>query len=183
MAADFIHARALDLLDAASDGLGIARTGHAAPTRQYVSHGRPAVDICDDEIPGNGQLTVHVDATRGVFNRSAPSNPAVPKSLQIVPIVTYVIELWRCWPTMREDGAAPTASTIETAVANLNRDAWCMLTQIYSELAAGTLFSGVACNEVTIGDCQPTGDPSGGTAGWSLRIQVPLNDITAPAAG
>lgn len=177
MAADYVYQRALDLLDAAADGLAAARTGHAVPSRQYVAHGRPAVDICDDPT-STGQLTVHVDVSTGIHHRATPDHPNVPRTLLIQPIATFVVQVWRCWPTMEEDGAAPSTATLQAAAESLNRDAWALLTQIYAEHFASTLFQGVSCEAVTIGTLRPVGDPSGGTAGWEMTVDLALNDPT-----
>ena len=50
-----------------------------------------------------------------------------------------------------------------------------MLTQVYSEHFAGTLFTGVAHQQSTIGPTRAL-VPSGHTAGWEFRVEVWLND-------
>ena len=176
MTADYLQVLALDLLDAAADGLALARTGHAAPTRQYVSHGPPAVDGCDDPT-FTGQLTVHYGRP-AIRQRSAPDRPAVPRSLEVAPVGLLVIQLWRCYPTVREDGAAPDTATLNNAADSLNRDLWCMMTQIYGEhfVNPQTLFTGASCSSVSFGDPSSLGSPQGGTAGWEWTIEVGLND-------
>ena len=168
MPAAYLATLAADLLDAAGDGLTLVRTGHAPPERVYVSHGRPAVDGCE-------QLTVHADERRAVWHRSMPDRPNVPQTCLLAPVAVLVVQLWRCVPVAAEDGTPPTAAELDTAADDLLIDAWCLLTQLYGEHKDGTLFTGVTCRNVTFGDLLAL-PPQGGMAGWELRVEVGLDD-------
>jgi hypothetical protein len=175
MAADYLHVLALDLLDACSDGLSFARTGNDPPDRAYVSHGRPPVDVWDGENCSAGQLTVHFDEQTTIRHQTIPSSPQVPRAQEIAPVATLVVQLWRCWPSSTTDGGVPDGADLTARARGLNVDLWSMLTQVYAEHFAGSLFTGVAHQQVTIGAVRAL-LPSGHVAGWEVRVEVWLND-------
>ena len=172
MGAGYLDTLAHDLLDAALDGLAVGRTGVATPTRVYVAHGEPAVDICTGEA--NGQLTVHAEPAGSVIHVGAPEAPRIPRTLLVQPVATFVIQVWRCHVAFTDDGNIPSADVLDDAASMLLTDLWCLLTQVYDEARDGTLFS-VDCMRVTIGDTEALG-PLGGAAGWAVPVTVALSD-------
>lgn len=171
--ATYLDTLAHDLLDAASDGLTAARTGHPAPERVYVSHGVPAVDLCtgDDQT---GQLSVYLDPARGLDIVAKPDRPRVPRQLLVQPIALFVVELWRCHPAFTRGGEIPSAAVLDDAASMLLTDLWCLETQLFTEAADGTLFT-VDCHRVEVLGAQAL-NPQGGAAGWRLPVRVALSD-------
>lgn len=176
MGAAYLDTIAHDLLDAALDGLALARTGIAAPTRTYVSHSRPAVDICEGDE--NGQLSVYLDPGKALTLQSAPDRPAVPRQVLRQPIANFIIEWWRCHVAFTVDGQIPTADELDDAASMLLTDLWCVETQLFDEQRDGTLVD-VGCLSVEIGTATALG-PQGGAAGWTIPVRVALSD-TGPA--
>jgi len=177
--AAYLDTMAHDLLDAAADALSASRTGTAPPSRVYVSHGRPAVDICEDG-DGTGQLSVYLEPARGLTIVAAPDRPAVPRQILVEPVALFVVEWWRCHIAFANDGSIPTADELDDAASLLLTDLWCVHTQLLDEQRDGTLVS-VNCSRVEVLGAQALG-PQGGAAGWNIQVRVGLSDLGPAAA-
>jgi hypothetical protein len=166
--AGFLDDLAHDLLDCALRGLDETRTGNPEPERVFTHHGVPPVDC--------PQLTVHWDPARGIHGQAAiPRQPVAPKTCAVVWQGILVVQLWRCWVTMDDQGNPIAPADFSETTAALNRDGWCLLTQVTGEHFAGTLFPDVGCEQVTLGPLVPL-NPTGQTAGWQMTVTVALED-------
>lgn len=165
-----------DLLEALRDealaALDPTRTGHPAPSRVFVSHGAPAVDVCEDD----GLLAVYVDVVPHLHPRQRGRGPG---GCLVVPTMRAVVELWRCHPTMQHDGSPWGVGVYEDAALDLAADLWCLLVGLYTSWLGGALTPGQPCEQVEFGAASPLG-PSGGAAGWKVPITYTLSD-PAPA--
>lgn len=167
---------ATDLLDAALDGLHVSRTGIPAPSRTYVSHSRPAVDLCTGD-DATGQLSVYLDPRAPLTLASIPERKPVPRQLLIAPVATFMIEWWRCHPAFTIGGEIPDAADLDASASMLLTDLWCLTQQLLYEWKNDTLVT-VTCRSVEIGGANVLG-PQGGAGGWSIPVRVGLSDAAS----
>jgi hypothetical protein len=171
--ASFLADLSDDLLACALRGLAETRTENPEPDRVFPHHAVPPVDVCVDST---GQLTVHWDVSRGIHGLAAiPRQPVAPKTCAVLWQGIMVVQLWRCWPGPDQQGTPPPLETVADATDALQRDGWCLLTQVTGEHFAGTLFADVGCEQVTLGSLVPLG-PLGNAAGWQMTLTVALED-------
>lgn len=172
--ASYLSARAQELLTAAQAALTLARTGNAVPARVYRSHGPPAVDWCNQDL-----LVVYLDNPAEKL-----SNPAQGRAAQVspgeylqMPIARFVVELWRCVPTIDSQGTPPTATALDTSASGLQIDIHALVTGLRLAQTGGTLFpgAGLGCGDPMFGDPVPL-VPQGAMAGWRIRVEYPMND-------
>lgn len=168
--ASFLDDLANDLLACAVRGLDEDRTQNPEPGRVFTHHGVPPVDACASD----GQLTVHWDVTRGVTAVQTPRADHA-RTCAVLWQGVLVVQLWRCYRTVDDRGAPISPAAFSTLTAGLNRDGWCLLTQITAEHFAGTLFDDVDCGQVNLGPMIPVG-PLGNAAGWQMIVTVALED-------
>lgn len=140
-----------DALAEAEHLLSPSATGRNALARRYVSHGEPAVEVCDGVLAvWTGPIdTKQVGtANAGVTQRSA----------------TVCVDVWRCWPT--GDTQPPTVKALEAATLGLADDV--------DRLTLGlSTWLSCQCESVSWRPATPLG-PMGGMAGWRLQIAVGL---------
>lgn len=172
MGVSYLGNVAEDLLAVALDGLAPLRTGHPAPDRVYVAHGAPAVDLCD----GDGLLVVYLDAIDHVASRGGGR---MPGACVMAATAVYKIELWRCVPSLGDNGEPLAAADYEDSALDLLVDLWALLGHLYLEWAAGQL--GAPCHDVQFGAARVMG-PSGGAAGFLLPVSYTLNDTSSPVS-
>ena len=162
-----------EVLAHAVDGLDSARTGNPAPARVLIAHGPPAVDACEDD----GLLAAYYDGIDVEYlGRSGP-----PGNCAAIAAANVVIEVWRCYPTVTDQGDPPDPTDENAAAVALAADAWCLLTYITIQALGGTLVSGAGCGNVTLGSLEVL-EPEGGVAGIRLPVTVQLTD-GGPAIG
>lgn len=107
---------ACDVLD---NGLADAGAGSCGcPCRAFVTVGAPVPDI--EACCGDGQLAVWVRDIYPFSNFPARGNSAEICSPSLAANVT--VQLLRCWPSMKEDGSAPTGPEIQRASDDIYRD-------------------------------------------------------------
>lgn len=167
--AEYLWTRATELLDAATDALAPARTGHPAPTRIFVSHGEPAAPP-----PGDcEQLTVHLFPPKPITSIDLSKSGRVQTQCLVLLVANFRIQVFRC--TSSEP--APSGATLDNNAETLLRDLWCMETWLHTQRAAGMIFDDVEdeCAAVTIGEPRLLPD-SGAAAGWELPVTLTLND-------
>lgn len=159
--ADHLSARGEELL-------AFAAALVPAYTRKYFCHGRPAWDCT--------QLTVHVErvflAEPGMSDR--PVKKIKPNG-GFAHAATFVITLATCVPCPDTDDGevAPSAADLDAAYVALADDGWLVWRDTARAIAGGTLFTGVACESVTVGDATPLG-PEGCMAAWQVKVTALL---------
>ena len=165
-----------DLLDTlvqeALIGLDDTRTGHPEPSRVYVSHSAPAVDVCTDD----GLLVAYLYREPHLHPRS---NARLGSGCMVTATAECVVEVWRCHPTLADDGTPPTVTALDDAAQALLVDLWCLQTHLQHEWLQGTLTAGQPCNLIEWGVATPLG-PQGAAAGWRVPLTYTLSD-PAPA--
>lgn len=172
MGASFVADLLEALRDEALDALDPSRTGHAAPARALVTHNVPAVDLCTD----TGLLAVYLFSAPHIHPRVTARAPG---ACQVVATAEIIVEVWRCVPTMKDDGTPfPTVDYEDSALA-LAVDLWCLLNGLYYSWRSGALTLGEPCQAIEFRTAQPLG-PSGGVAGWRVPLHYTLAD-PAPA--
>lgn len=155
------------LLDAATDALVAATTGHAAPGFAFLSHGPPNLELCCDD----GLVAVWLDS----ITHEPLNAPTEDPGCLVENYAFWTVGVYRCWPS--GDQAAPTAGEYDTATEDLLRDAWALLTEFYDRNRAGTLLPGCDCQTVAFGALTPS-EAQGGCAGWEFRLKVDLSCLS-----
>lgn len=83
----------------------------------------PTADICDVSLAGNGEAKVYIGR---IYNsRDFPNEVLFDKCDNYV-VVEVVQTVWRCGPTVMEDGQLPSILEVETATMGLLDDAKAM---------------------------------------------------------
>lgn len=174
--ASYLYLRAAELLGQAAAGLAQVRTGHAPPSRAYVSFGDPAAELplnCD----GSGQLTVHLDQQRLLDVRDAVPRAGTPGNRPrtgLVIVAPMVVTLFRCWPQGTSQAPIP-AGDLDLAAKGLLQDLHCLVQWLVQKRAAKTLFPTstypVEQGDVGIGNPKVAA-PSGGTAGFVVPVDL-----------
>lgn len=107
---------ACDVLD---NGLADSGAGSCGcPCRSFITAGTPVWDV--EACCSGGQLAVYVRDIYPFSNFPSRSTDANICSPSLAANVT--VQLLRCWPTMTEDGSAPTGPQIQTASNDIYRD-------------------------------------------------------------
>lgn len=170
--ATYFSNRLTELLAASVVALEVSRTGIAVPSRQYVSHGRPAVDFCD-----TGILVVYGDAPSIQLSKPRQDIAEQAGQFMFMAIADMFVEVWRCAPSLDDTGGAPTATALTASATALAVDAHALWTGLVRAQTGGTLFpTGMANVRAEFGDVTPIG-PQGGMAGWRMRVRYPMSDL------
>lgn len=166
---------ATDLYDAASALLdfctvALEQLPAGAPERRFVSVGYPAIDC-----PTLGVWILPVSP--GPFAPStSPGDPfRQGHPGPVLDLVTYQIQVWRCWPSTADGKAAPKApkpADYDTATEILYTDAWQLWNSIREGVNLGLL--GGPCKMARVDQIQPL-QPDGGLAGVALIATVQLD--------
>lgn len=163
-----LDSAALELLTAAVEALDSIPSFSGldslsgAPSRAFVSPGRPAAD-CE-------QLTVHAQRVAGT---PADQKDARQNS------VTFVVTLYRCVPKPDASMKAPRPEALEASAAQLNADGWALWNHIFEKIRAGDLFA--KCPPI-IWDGMDALEPAGGAAGWRLTIRATIDGYQEASA-
>ena len=143
-----------------------------APARRYVGVGYPAID-CET-------ISCFVfPVLPGPFApQTEPGDPfKQAHPYPVIDLVTYQVQVWRCWPTT--DGKAvpkpPSADAINAATELIYSDAWQLWNAFREGLNQG-LFGG-PCTLARVDQIQPI-QPDGGFAGIAVLITAQLDGFT-----
>ncbi len=160
---------AQDVLDAS--GLILATTGNPEIERAFVSHGRPALDCCN-------QLAVNI-ATIGEAATNAGSvlQPGLRHSFARINLTALLITVTRCHPVLDDDGQPPNPDQMTEAAAMMNADAWALWNGLFR--MREELFED--CDLVFFDAAIPL-EPQGGCAGFVLQVRFELQGY-APFPG
>lgn len=157
MTPDYLWQLATDIIDLAEQSLDPDLTEQDPPGRVFVHHGQPVIEFCD-----TGTLCVWYDR---IETRQVGRSDAHQKQL----IVTFFIDLWRCWPV--GNNIPPSLETIEEAVRLQHIDVWCLVNGVQRG------FDGtVGCELVQYQEVRALG-PLGGMAGWRMPVTVGLTGV------
>lgn len=127
-------------------------------SRSFVSHGKP-VPACDE-------LAVwceRMDAGQ------VPKGPC-----QTTPNITLHVTLFRCVPTMAEDGSELPADVYEASALALADDGWAILRGIVDGYHNGGLFGSdiaTTCEALDITGGVVALEPQGGMGGWDAIVK------------
>lgn len=166
MASDYLAAAADDLLAALMAGLAEATTGRPPPSVSYVAHGAPVQAYCCDD----GYAAVYADPLQTVLH---DQQGAFDAACAIIPEVTFVLEWGRCVPGV-DDSGWPDPADLTVSAQDLLEDLWCVLTELYDRVTHDAI-AGAACSDIRLGAASAL-EPSGGCAGWQVRVTMTCND-------
>lgn len=170
MAADYLNLRLNELLTAAQAALTLVRSGNPIPSRVYVSHGPPAVDLCDDDL-----LVVYLDNPAVRLTDPKADRTVQVGQFSVIPIARYIVEVWRCVPGPT-DTSVPSAAELNTSALALANDGWALWTGLRLAREAGTLFpAGPQFDDALIQTPIPL-PPQGSMGGWRIRVEAQTND-------
>jgi hypothetical protein len=168
-----LNTLAHDFLEAMEDALETVPlfdpTLLGPPPRSYVSPGLPVWD-CPE------QLTVYV--TPVVDLDTAPGGLGALKRVRVAHVTTVQIigTITRCVPTGAENQLGnyvmPTEASLEAAAKQINHDGWALWNHVWSLVHAGQLLT--LC-QGAIFEGMSAVIPSGGSAGWEIRIRAELD--------
>lgn len=134
------------------------------PCRTFVTVGSPVWDLeacCTD-----GQLAVYAKDIYPFSNFPSRASNAEICSPSLAANVT--VQLLRCWPTMDEDGTAPTSTQIQNASAAIYRDQYLLTWGLICCLA-----SAGRKRKFSLAGSRITG-PQGGCAGVEVDFAIEL---------
>lgn len=144
----------------------LAAAGQPVPDDAHVVryHSDPVVDCCT----GTGALFVFW--RRASFDRTGlPPNVTNPPGR---PVVDLVLRLFRCFPTLHDDGRPPEGADVDAAASGLAVDAdvlWASFTDAICTSAFADSTYG--CDNFSLVDMTPRA-PKGGCAGVELTFRV-----------
>lgn len=154
-----------ELLACACDCLN-THSSCGCPCRNFISAGPPVWDM--EACCSDGQLTIHLERIYVYKNFPAEQGEV---NVCLAPLAAdFNITLLRCFPSVKDDGSAPTADEIGTASEILYKDLYVLTRCIICNLSSrgkyqASIFRG--------GRILP---PQGGCAGVELRFTIELPD-------
>lgn len=156
---------ACEVLDQGLGGEPGARCG--CPCRAFVTVGSPVWDI--ESCCSDGQLAVYVKDIFPFSNFPSRNGEANICSPSLAANVS--VQLLRCWPTMAEDGTAPTGPAIQQASEDLYRDMYLLTWGLVCCLKTNSRR-----RKYILNGSRPVG-PQGGCAGIEVDFTIELLDV------
>lgn len=162
MTPDILTQLQTSFLGAACECLNVSG-GCPCPCKIFIAAGPPVVDDCEC-----GQLSVHIERiyTHGNF----PAELGTVTTCVAPLAVEMNMQLFRCYPTVKDDGTPPTITEYDNAAAIVYQDLY-VLTRC------------IVCNLHNRGRTQPSVfrggriiPPSGGCIGVELRWVIAVVD-------
>lgn len=155
----------LDFCTVALDELAVG-----APDRRFVSIGYPAIDC-----PTLGVYVFPV--TPGPFAPTSSPGDAFRQGhpAPVLDMVTYQVQIWRCWPSTADGKAiakAPNPADYDAASRILMTDGWQLWNSLREGFNLGLL--GGPCKLIRVDQMQPI-QPDGGMAGMSVIVTAQLD--------
>lgn len=136
------------------------------PCRTFISAGPPVWDL--ESCCSDGQLSVHVDRLYSFEN--FPSEQGRINLCQTPLAAEIVITLLRCFPSLRDDGSAPTADEIGATSELIYTDLYILTNCIICNLSSrGRLQKAIFRGSRIL-------PPQGGCIGAELRFSIELPD-------
>lgn len=137
------------------------------PCRLFVSAGPPVQDI--EACCSDGQLTVHLDRIFPHGNFPAQEGGAL--ICQVPLAADIVVTLYRCFPTMKDDGSAPTGPELDRASKDIHRDLYLLTVGVLC-----CLLGGGRRRKFTFAGSRII-PPQGGCIGAELRFSIELQEL------
>lgn len=158
---------AQDLLDNGVASLTAA--GRTIPDRLMVTHGQPVGEMLEDCVE---TLAAWVSAI-GIPPRPPGTNHA---GCSTKSVVSLNLTLYRCVPTMQEDGSPFEPAVYDASGKALATDGWVLWFGILAAWGDGSLFEdlGLACSAFDVSGGTISLPPTGGLAGWNLTGRLTL---------
>jgi hypothetical protein len=162
MSDDRIAATSQALLD--SVAIALSTEGLTVPSRRFTTTGSVALDLFTDDCNELFVVTwVRMEPEGGIGQVVKCAMPFIGR---------FVIGLFRCVPTLDDNGSAPTITDLSTSGEELATDAMTLAKVLVDGHLAGTLLPG-RFGVVGIGDISAYG-PSGGLGGVQATVFVEL---------
>lgn len=137
------------------------------PCRFFVSAGPPVADL--EACCNGGQLTVHLD--RIYQHENFPAQAGGPVLCQVPLAADIVVTLYRCFPTMNDDGSAPSGPELDLASKDIHRDLYLLTMSVICCLLGGGRRRKFTFNGSRIIP------PQGGCIGAELRFSIELQEL------
>lgn len=133
------------------------------PCRVYIAAGTPVADDCEC-----GQLTIHTE--RIYVHGNFPAELGTVNQC-VAPLAAEMnIQLFRCYPSVKDDGSAPSSSEIGAASEGIYQDEYVLTRCVICKLAAlGKRAPSVFRGSRII-------PPQGGCVGVEVRFVLALTD-------
>lgn len=165
MTPDYLSQIQTELLACACDALN--QFGACpCPCRIFISAGPPVWD--NEACCSDGQLTIHME--RMFVHGNFPAEQGLV-NVCVAPLAAeFNITLLRCFPTVRDDGSAPTANEIQAASESIYQDLYVMTKRVICCLA------NKGRNQKSVFRGSRIVPPSGGCIGAELRLTIELPD-------
>lgn len=163
---DLIHITAQEILNCICTALE-NESECKCPCRHCVIAGTPVWDDCCE-----GQLTVNLERLFFHDNFPTPMTQAQICGTQLAG--TFLIQLLRCAPVVKDDGSAPTCNELSESSRKIYQD-------LYISMNALSCCLSIAKRErkFVIGEARLVG-PEGGCVGFEIRVTVELHDPMPP---
>lgn len=162
-----LHAAATELLEACETALAtvpaVVPGGLGVPDISYVTFGEPAAD-CE-------QLTVHVERIGDASTNSGLQEGTRHRSMRM-PQPLFIATLFRCVPTLSDDGDPPSSTELTVSARQLHADGWALHNVLFNMLREGELFE--FCRNVVWDGIRRYG-PAGAFGGWIVTIRAELD--------
>jgi hypothetical protein len=148
-----------------------------APAARFITAGLPAIDCCPAMYAYGPSV---VEATTSPANASldpAQRSGAFPR----VNLPTLNLTVVRCTPAFQNDQASPPTDAQQAAVARqVYADGWALWVELSRAVRQNLLF--IRCKGAFM-DSWTSLDTSGGCAGATFSMRVPLNGFTSVLPG
>lgn len=151
------------LLDVAAAALTAA--SRDVPARQFVSASQP---------PGEPTECAETLAAWPGPLRLPPPPPGGQRGCTSKTVAELHLTLYRCVPTMQEDGTPPTTAELDASGRGLAVDGWVIWRAILNGWSDGTLFEDIGCQVIDLSRGAVNLPPLGGLAGWDVTVLVTL---------
>ena len=133
------------------------------PCRVFISAGPPVADDCEC-----GQLTIHTE--RLFVHGNFPAELGTVNTCMAPLAAEMNMTLFRCWPTVKDDGSAPTIDELGAAAELIYEDQYILTRCIICNLAARSK------RQLSVFRGSRIIAPQGGCIGVEVRFVIQLPD-------
>lgn len=148
--------------------------GRDLPARRFVSHGQPPGEL----LTGDGDECSPSTLAAWCARITVPPKPQgmTGSGCSTKSIVELHLTLYRCVPTLLEDGSPPDPADLDASGKALATDGWVLWFGMLKSWGDGSLFDDL---ELSCSAFDPAGGgialpPTGGLAGWDIIGRLTL---------
>jgi hypothetical protein len=144
---------------------GLLAVGREVPERTFLSHGQP---------PGEPTECAETLASWIAGIALTPPPPTGKRGCTSKSVLSLHLTLYRCVPTMDDDGTPPAPDELSLSAEGLQFDGWGMWREVHRGWTSGTLFDDLGCEAIDLSRGMVVLPPLGGLAGWDITVLVTL---------